>query len=639
MNTSSVLDPIFDEDGKRIGTMTPGGPIYALDPADAQMLAEANDRAAAAKAARYKRNDKKLREQKMTELLEEAEVNPALMPGALSDITIEERWLMELAFKKNQGDSVSLAYAATVLIKRRELKLLTEDAVGKRIDRAARRLYNRGLATIEIRDDGLKWLSVSRERVVGVIRKEASQKASQRPPTFNLIKVPCEIPTIEKKRPKDTHLAMPKRCSAERSRACRLLTGVRMLSRPDKVELNYLFELYSDSVNDKIIALLDIKKDEVIGSEYSTRFNDLAKAARSLNKFDACLETSLREHYKAVFLTLTTDPNLTDEDRAAAKAARIEEALYKLSLPNLSDKSRKYWQKRLYRLRGPDYEIQDLQERLSAGEYSPDQALGVRNRIALLQAQGEEAAKLYAALDDPAVGVRTKERMETALKKMGRWEYKYDPNGFKTIWEANRSFSQAWNKFLSYLTKRDNGVRPRYIASYEYTDSGLMHVHALIFVDTLPSNEEISQEWRRCGQGEISYVYGLRNIKRRDGQGREWRWNSQSRPSDAKTMSGGDYLKKYVKKCLLALMDSYTSPSDIQSLYWAFNKRMYTNSRSLVPEGTPEGEEIALEDNPDFIFLKVCSSDEAEDCVDRMVYHRIRPGWEDKEPPDEEAVK
>lgn len=639
MNTSSVLDDIYDGDGNRIGIMTPGGPIYALDPADAQLLAEANDRAAAAKAARYKEKDKKRRKQQMAELLEEAEVNPALVPRCLNDISIEERWLIALAFTKNKGRSVSLAYAVTILHKRRELCILTPGAVEKRIHSAARRLYNRGLATIEIGEDGLKWLLVSEERVRAVIHREASQKASERPPTFNLIKVPCEIPTIEKKRPKTDHLAMPKRCSAERSRACKLLSGMRMLSRPDKVEINYLFEVYNESVNEKIIALLDIKKDEVIGSEYSTRFNDLAKAARSLNKFDACLETSLREHYKAVFLTLTTDPNLTDEDRAAAKAARIEEALYKLSLPNLSDKSRKYWQKRLYRLRGPDYEIQDLQERLSAGEYSPDQALGVRNRIALLQAQGEEAAKLYAALDDPAVGVRTKERMETALKKMGRWEYKYDPNGFKTIWEANRSFSQAWNKFLSYLTKRDNGVRPRYIASYEYTDSGLMHVHALIFVDTLPSNEEISQEWRRCGQGEISYVYGLRNIKRRDGQGREWRWNSQSRPSDAKTMSGGDYLKKYVKKCLLALMDSYTSPSDIQSLYWAFNKRMYTNSRSLVPEGTPEGEEIALEDNPDFIFLKVCSSDEAEDCVDRMVYHRIRPGWEDKEPPDEEAVK
>lgn len=633
MNTSSVLDSILDDAGNRIGIMTPGGPIYALDPVDAQLLAEANERAAVAKAARHKEKDKKLREQKMTELLKETDVNPALVPGTLTDITIEERWLMELAFRKNQGDCVPLPYAVTILNKRRELKPLTKDAVGKRIDRAARRLYNRGLATIEIRDDGLKWLSVSRERVVSVIRKEASKKASLCPPTFNLIKVPCEIPTSQKQRVKADPLAMPKRCSLERLRACKLISGLKMLSRPDKVEVNYLFETYNDNVNEKIIALLDLKKDEVIGSEYSTRFNDLSKAARSLNRFDVCLETSLREHSKAVFLTLTTDPNLTDEDRAAAKAARIDEALYKLSLPYLTEKSRKYWQRKLYRAWGPDYEISDLEERLSAGEYSPDQAKNVRHRIALLQSQKEEAEKLYSLLSEPSVGIRTKERIETALKKMGRWQYKHDPNGFSSIWEANRSFSKAWNKFLSYLTKRNDGIRPRYIASYEYTDSGLMHVHALIFLEMLPSNEEISREWKRCGQGEISYVYGLRNIKSRDGKKREWRWNSQSRPSDAKTMSGGDYLKKYVKKCLLAMMDRYTSPSEIQSLYWVFNKRMYTNSRSLDTKEDSKGENVD-ESESDFIFLKVYTSDEAEEMVDRMVYHRSRPEWQCLDPPD-----
>jgi alpha-acetolactate decarboxylase len=98
-------------------------------------------------------------------------------------------------------------------------------------------------------------------------------------------------------------------------------------------------------------------------------------------------------------------------------------------------------------------------------------------------------------------------------------------------------------------------------------------------------------------------------------------------------MSGGDYLKKYVKKCLLAMMDRYTSPSEIQSLYWVFNKRMYTNSRSLDTKEDSKGENVD-ESESDFIFLKVYTSDEAEEMVDRMVYHRSRPEWQRLDPPD-----
>ena len=46
-------------------------------------------------------------------------------------------------------------------------------------------------------------------------------------------------------------------------------------------------------------------------------------------------------------------------------------------------------------------------------------------------------------------------------------------------------FSKSWNKFLSLVTKKFDGKRPKYITAFEYPKSGLMHCRAIIFVDYL----------------------------------------------------------------------------------------------------------------------------------------------------------
>lgn len=433
---------------------------------------------------------------------------------------------------------------------------------------------------------------------------------------------------------------MPKRCSSQRSRACRLLTGLRTLSRADKAEINYLFETYNDETNQKIIALLDSGSGEVIGSEYSTRFNDVAKPVRTLNKFDYALGKSLRDHFYAVFLTLTTDPNLTDEERASLKESQRRSLRAKLANPDLPPKARASLLRALYKVEGPDYEIVELEAQTASGTLRGADLQAANSRLAKLRADREEAERLRAQLEDPSVGVRTKERIVQSLKRMNRWEYRHDPDGFRNLWEADRSFGPAWNRFMSYLRKRNEGKRPRYLAAFEFTESGLLHIHVLIFLKYLLPNDQISLEWRRCGQGEITYIYSLRNTIDRSTGRREWRWNSQSRPADAKGMSGGDYLKKYIRKCALAMLDSYTSPADIQSMYWALNKRMFTCSRSLM-EGYEEGaSETTEEEAPSrFSFYRILSEEEAEDVVDRMVYHRARPNWQDSVgPPDPEGV-
>ena len=629
---------VYDDDGKRIGIMTPGGGF--LIAADDDTMTDYAERKAADRAAERKRlkEEHKLRKaQRMAHLLNLWEIDPRYAPGTLNDLTISERRIVERALSDN--DFVSLAWVVKHTVKLKDMAQQSLHSIEQEMHRAASRLYNRGLATVEKMDDGLIWVRISRERVLDLVRRDLAERQQGAGLNFNLMKEHCEIPTslsgqeneetkqVVKRLPTD----LPKRASPYRLESCRRLKGVRMLQRPDKVAINWQFERYISDINDKIITLLDISKGELVGSEYSTRFNDLAKAAANLDKFDIALENSFFEHKSAVFLTLTTDPNLTDEEREQNRRRSIAEVESKLRKPGLDPKAREALTKRYYRLMGPDYEISEIETRLKSGLLSSMDAHNLSTRLAKLQAYKIKAAELQAQVDDPATPPRTRERMILSIKKMGRWTYKHDPEGHQCLWDANRSFSPAWNRFLAFLTKKNSGKRPQYIAAYEYTESGLMHVHALIFTDYLLNNDDISMEWIRCGQGEITYIYSLKATKNRQGDGWEWRWNSQSRPNKATGMSGGDYLKKYVKKCMLAIMDDYTAPAETQSLYWALNKRMFTCSRALQePVADPEKEGESA-----YIFYKVMYSVEAEDSVDRMIYHRIHPTC--KDPPDDLA--
>jgi len=636
---STGYSEILSDDGDRIGLMTPTGPIYSADPDDMDFITELSERAQRDFEKKATVRSKKQREQRMTSLLDLTMVHPNMIANSLNELTIEERRIIECALSES-GDSVNLAVVVNRVSKRKELSNATKHSIEVAMGRASHRLYNRGLATVEKRADSLIWCTVSRDRVRAIISREIAARDAGGTPNFNLMKVPCEIPTFssgqEKKKIKHSVLDMPKRASAERLAACRLLKGIRMMERADKVQINYNFEKYLSDINDKIIALLDLKSGEVIGSEYSTRFNDIAKAAAGLNKFDTAIANSFNEHSKAVFLTLTTDPNLTDGERSQIRAGKIASVNSKLANSRLSEDARKALTRQLYKLEGPDYEIQELTVRIESGTLSKDEKRKAEERLRKLESDRETAEDLLRKIDDPNTPVRTREKMITSVKKHGRWKYTYNPEGFQNLYDANRSFSPAWNKFMSYLTKKNDGIRPEYIAAYEYTESGLMHVHALIFTEFLMPNDEISREWIRCGQGEISYIYSLKAVKSRDGSGWEWRWNSQSRPHDAKGMSGADYLKKYIRKCMLAMMDDFTSPADIQSPYWALNKRMFTCSRNLQKKRERNvGEQIESENNAVFSFYRIFSSDD-ESCeeIDRMVYHRIRPGMISEDPPD-----
>jgi len=142
-----------------------------------------------------------------------------------------------------------------------------------------------------------------------------------------------------------------------------------------------------------------------------------------------------------------------------------------------------------------------------------------------------------------------------------------DPKRFKNLYEANRHFSISFNRFMSYLQKR-LGFRPKYVSSYEYTESGLMHVHCIIFgIPYLLPHGIITQEWERCGQGSYNYIYSLTN------NNGAWHYARQ-KPAD---LEKGQTAKAYLKKHL----DKGFQDVSLLYLYWVHNKRFFTHSRCL----------------------------------------------------------
>ena len=171
-----------------------------------------------------------------------------------------------------------------------------------------------------------------------------------------------------------------------------------------------------------------------------------------------------------------------------------------------------------------------------------------------------------------------------------------DPKRFKSIFHSWRHFGIALNRFISYLTKYLK-QRPRYIAVYEFTKSGLMHVHIVIFgLSYLLGKDKITREWERCGQGTINYIYALKN------NNGKWEW-IREKPKDAKSSKDAQsYLAKYLKKALFSEEQLY--------LYWTSNKRFFSYSRKLYRKAATKFYRESA-----FNFLLVCSYSNMPDII------------------------
>lgn len=144
-----------------------------------------------------------------------------------------------------------------------------------------------------------------------------------------------------------------------------------------------------------------------------------------------------------------------------------------------------------------------------------------------------------------------------------------DPKKHKSLLHSWKAFSQAWNRFRNRLNKHYRR-KHTYITAYEFTKSGLMHAHVIIFgITHLLPVRQISAWWDNAGQGRYVWIYGLMN------NGGKWTYK-RARPTGARSGdSAGEYLKKYLKK---SIWDPGT-----QAMYWVSNKRYWSTSKAFCP--------------------------------------------------------
>jgi len=148
-----------------------------------------------------------------------------------------------------------------------------------------------------------------------------------------------------------------------------------------------------------------------------------------------------------------------------------------------------------------------------------------------------------------------------------------DPKRFKNLYEANKHFVKALNRFFSRLRKIFR-ERPLYIAVYEFTKSGLLHAHIILFGRPfLLPKRQITKIWEQCGQGSYNYIYSLKRTSR------GWIYARERPKGTKKGTTADDYLKKYLLKAL--------HDENAMSMYWATNKRFYSFSLRLKTWKTP----------------------------------------------------
>ena len=292
------------------------------------------------------------------------------------------------------------------------------------------------------------------------------------------------------KKPSNSIYNLPARARPERIEAIKTALSCKMLNAKTREEIQELFELYLEEIDEKIIVLLKnpygFSFDEKLKVlSYKTRFNDKAIAGRNLSNYEKLWELATLRYKKGIHLTLTTDPKMHE-----------------------------------------------------------------------------------------------------------------------SLWHSWRHFQKALNRFFSYVRKL-LGYRPPYVAVYEFTKSGLLHAHIIMFgTGGLMPKRKITRLWEKHGQGKVNYIYTIKNARGR------WIYY-RKKPKDLKNGQTADaYLKKYLKKALFE--------AEGMALYWTANKRFFTCSRLFSEVFHKKVKSTAF-----FIFLGVFNKSELERLLTDYILDRL----------------
>ena len=178
--------------------------------------------------------------------------------------------------------------------------------------------------------------------------------------------------------------------------------------------------------------------------------------------------------------------------------------------------------------------------------------------------------------------------------KYGIWlTLTFDPKMYNNLVQLRYESQKAHNRLMSWLTKR-LGFRPKYIRVIEFTKSGLIHFHYLIFnVSRLGDKKtELTPHFMKIGFGKINFLYQIVN---RNGvwipkklldikDNTELMVDGAGLPSNLKS-----YLCKYLSKVLRDIDFEEDYPQVDENginpvvLYWALNVRFFTCSMDLLP--------------------------------------------------------
>lgn len=161
-----------------------------------------------------------------------------------------------------------------------------------------------------------------------------------------------------------------------------------------------------------------------------------------------------------------------------------------------------------------------------------------------------------------------------------------DPKRYSNLVVMRYELQRAWNRFMSFLSKR-LGFRPKCLRVIEFTKSGLIHYHVVLFgVWRLgDKRSELTPYLESIGFGKVSFLYQIVN------RGGVWVPKKLVEVEESSCDGGGlpsnlrSYLSKYVSKVFRDL-DNGVDEDRVNPivLYWALNTRFFTYSMDLAPE-------------------------------------------------------
>jgi hypothetical protein len=292
------------------------------------------------------------------------------------------------------------------------------------------------------------------------------------------------------------------------------------------------FDHYADDVRDLKCALLHKESGEVKLIDYQTRFTDETRKDGIIARFYRTWENASEAYNTAILLTLTSYP-----------PSEVPKHQHRTSLWHVNRHFSVAW----------NAYLSLLQKRWKADRR--DELLDIKRRdvvrVRPVRTGPDKKIMLSrsersSALEPMKIDFHIREKVRQ-IKGTGR------------ILLTDDEFDQCDEKI---------NFRPRYLQVYEFQKNGMIHGHCVIFGrQWLDKFDQVKQDWIRLGQGERCHLYAMHN----DGAG--WKWND-TKPNDSRNRQPVDYLMKYLGKGVRLSMN--------HGMYWAINKRFFTNSQVLV---------------------------------------------------------